>query len=448
MAFDPSIIMGYRGMGELPNPMNQLAQVSQIQAAQQQRQMNALKMQEAQSAAEERNALRQLNPASADYENQLFKVSPQLGISYRKDKTAAEASEAVRQKNLVETAAAKSKFNSQMLRDISGRPSDANVNAYLEDIQASAIHNDAEKAKAKTAVEDLLKLPFEERKTYLAAQGAQPKELMDLYASKPVERSDGQSKWLEESNPRLPTFGQRVREAIPEQVTPGQASTAATALAGQKVTMRGQDLVNARAKENIDIHKETQRREADPAFQQTMSQARALGTNMAKDKVLRETQLPKVIDTATMTLNEIDALIGKRDEKGTLLKGQAPHPGFETAVGASWLPGARFIPGTSAADFQSRFDQIKGGAFLQAFETLKGGGSITNIEGEKGTSALNRMQLAQSEKEFVTAAKEFQSIIKTGVERAKKLAGAPSASTSASPHAEKTDAQIKEELGL
>jgi hypothetical protein len=46
MAFDPSIIMGYRGMGELPNPMNQLAQVSQIQAAQQQGQMNQMKIEE------------------------------------------------------------------------------------------------------------------------------------------------------------------------------------------------------------------------------------------------------------------------------------------------------------------------------------------------------------------------------------------------------------------
>ena len=46
MAFDPSIIMGYRGIGELPNPMNQLAQVSQIQAAQQQGQMNQMKIEE------------------------------------------------------------------------------------------------------------------------------------------------------------------------------------------------------------------------------------------------------------------------------------------------------------------------------------------------------------------------------------------------------------------
>jgi hypothetical protein len=36
MAFDPSIIMGYKGMGEVPNPVSQLAQVSQIQASQRQ----------------------------------------------------------------------------------------------------------------------------------------------------------------------------------------------------------------------------------------------------------------------------------------------------------------------------------------------------------------------------------------------------------------------------
>ena len=74
--------------------------------------------------------------------------------------------------------------------------------------------------------------------------------------------------------------------------------------------------------------------------------------------------------------------------------------------------------------FQSRFDQIKGGAFLQAFETLKGGGSITNVEGEKGTAALNRMGIAQSEKEFVQAAREFQAVIRAGVQRAQaKVSG-------------------------
>jgi hypothetical protein len=46
MAFDPSIVMGYRGLGELPNPMNQLAQVSQIQAAQRQGELSQMQFED------------------------------------------------------------------------------------------------------------------------------------------------------------------------------------------------------------------------------------------------------------------------------------------------------------------------------------------------------------------------------------------------------------------
>jgi hypothetical protein len=48
MAIDPSIAMGYRGLGELPNPMNQLAQVSQIQQSMRQGQMAELQFKKAQ----------------------------------------------------------------------------------------------------------------------------------------------------------------------------------------------------------------------------------------------------------------------------------------------------------------------------------------------------------------------------------------------------------------
>jgi len=46
MAIDPSIAMGYRGLGELPNPMNQLAQVSQIQSSQRQGEMAQMQIQQ------------------------------------------------------------------------------------------------------------------------------------------------------------------------------------------------------------------------------------------------------------------------------------------------------------------------------------------------------------------------------------------------------------------
>jgi hypothetical protein len=177
----------------------------------------------------------------------------------------------------------------------------------------------------------------------------------------------------------------------------------------------------------VRIAEDAAQREKDPVFQQTMAQAKATGQAVAKDKALAEQVLPKVLSTAESTLSLIDGLVGTPpvlDKNGKVIKqGTKPHPGFETAVGASLLPGARLVPGTDAADFQARFDQLQGGAFLQAFETLKGGGSITNIEGEKGTAALNRMNLAQSEKEFVQAAREFQDVVRKGVERAKKRVG-------------------------
>ena len=77
----------------------------------------------------------------------------------------------------------------------------------------------------------------------------------------------------------------------------------------------------------------------------------------------------------------------------------------------------------SAKDFDVRLDQLKGQQFLQAFESLKGGGAITEIEGKKATDAIARMDAASSEAEFTKAAREFQSVIRQGVARAKNAQG-------------------------
>jgi hypothetical protein len=114
----------------------------------------------------------------------------------------------------------------------------------------------------------------------------------------------------------------------------------------------------------------------------------------------------------------IDQMIGKRDDKGGLVDKSAPHPGFESVVGAG-IPLLRFMPGTDSAGFDALYGQITGKAFLQAFETLKGGGQITQIEGEKATQAINRMKLAQSEPEFIKAALEFRNNLRDGMAKAK-----------------------------
>jgi hypothetical protein len=176
MALNPNIALGVRPL-EVPNQLAQYGQMQQIMAAQDAQQFNALKMQEAQAAMEERNALRRLNPSAPDYEAQLFKVNPQLGISYRKEQATTAAQKAAETKSLAEAAAAKQKMMGQAYRDISGRPSDANITAHLEDIAESTLYSDAEKASITKRGTALLAMPFAERQMFLAQQGASASEL-------------------------------------------------------------------------------------------------------------------------------------------------------------------------------------------------------------------------------------------------------------------------------
>jgi len=125
-------------------------------------------------------------------------------------------------------------------------------------------------------------------------------------------------------------------------------------------------------------------------------------------------------------------LVGKRDSKtGALLdvekvdpktgktvkvKSQ-PHPGFNTTVGATFIPGARFVSGTDAASFMSRFDQIKGASFLEAFESLKGGGAITEKEGEAATRAMARLDRTQNEADYRAALRDLKSAVTPAIQR-------------------------------
>lgn len=136
-----------------------------------------------------------------------------------------------------------------------------------------------------------------------------------------------------------------------------------------------------------------------------------------------ESQAKSGITSMQTAISNIDELIGKRDAAGNVIS--KPHAGFESAVGVS-IPktfGAGFLPGTDTTNFNKRLEQLKGGAFLQAFETLKGGGQITEVEGKKATAAITRMDTAQSEEEFVAAAREFRDAVESGMQKLAPRAG-------------------------
>jgi hypothetical protein len=182
---------------------------------------------------------------------------------------------------------------------------------------------------------------------------------------------------------------------------------------GQRIGLEGR---------RVAVLEENALRDKDPAFQQQMAAAKATGEAIAKGDLAAVQALPKVIARAEEGVRLIDELIGKRDSKGQLMDKSKPHPGFSTTVGTIWSPVARNIPGTDAAGFMARYDQLKGASFLEAFESLKGGGAISEVEGTKATNAINRMSIATNEAEFIRAGLDLQDVIRTGVKNAQAKA--------------------------
>lgn len=153
------------------------------------------------------------------------------------------------------------------------------------------------------------------------------------------------------------------------------------------------------------------KQELDPEFQAQKAAKIAQSKETAKLQAKGQADLPNAITQGETTIKLVDDILA--------------HPGFNMSVGAKAPLGkvASFVPGTDAASFDIALNQLKGKQFLEAFESLKGGGQITQIEGEKATQAQSRMDKANTQEEFIKAAREFQGILRNGLERAKARAG-------------------------
>ena len=81
------------------------------------------------------------------------------------------------EKTQIESAAKKQTMLQSMARDLSTRPSDANIMAYAEDIAASPLFTPEEKAAVKRRAQDLLSKPMDQRVPDLASQGASAADL-------------------------------------------------------------------------------------------------------------------------------------------------------------------------------------------------------------------------------------------------------------------------------
>ncbi len=428
MPINPNIALAVKGI-ELQDPLAQYGRVAAIQGAQQQNQLAQLQMQQVQREQESTNALNRAyaeayNPQTGEVDVNKLRGSLSTGGFGSKlpgiEKGLADLGKAKtdQQKSQVDLVDAKLKQSRQFLDTVD--PSDPNAPAqYWSWVQAQ--HNDP-----------VLGPVLRARGVDVAQSMARFKQAIQQgpasFAQLLNQSKLGTEKFMELNKPQLSTMdlGGKVESRTFAPLT-GELKTIGTQTKtmapGEAERIKNEGLRIGLEGRRVAVLEENARRDADPAFQQRMGAARATGEAIAKGDVQAVQALPKIIGRAEEGMRLIDELVGKRDSKtGRLLKGEEAHPGFQNAVGATWLPGARFVPGTDAAGFMSRFDQIKGASFLEAFESLKGGGAITEKEGQKGTDAINRMSTSTDEKEFVRAAIDLQDVIRTGVKNAQSRA--------------------------
>lgn len=215
-----------------------------------------------------------------------------------------------------------------------------------------------------------------------------------------------------------PLTGQPVGQGQRKSVTPGEVLSA-------NVNMRGQNMTDTR--DRIGIAYNTGFDAPKFGFQNPNVPGVTPGMSPATANQVAGAFGKKRAETVEQAQVDLPGAIAQTQQTVKLVKDLVNHPGFSGTVGAKG-PSGMFaaagygIPGTDAQDFKVRLDQLKGQAFLQAYQTLKGGGSISNAEDAKATTAMNRMQTSQSEKEFKAAASEFTEVLQAGLARAQQKA--------------------------
>ena len=415
MPIDPNIAMGYKPI-QIESPLNQFAQVSQLQNFQNQ---NAL----IQRQLEKENMLNELyqqayNPETQgiDY-NKLTQLAASGGIGSAIPQIQKSASEVTKTK--YESAKL---FNEVVVERLKlsreGLATVTTPEQFLEQINSH--HDDpileewlsSKGISREKSISDAIKAmqqPGGFERLLTASKVGVEKALEQQYVNQNLGNI--------ERVLSLPKYGTGAARVVQGSAASIGLSPAQSAQIANERTRIGLEA------ERVNLAKTAQERAFNPEFQQMMAESKVKGELIAKDKIQAQLALPKVINNATDILANIDLMIGKqeiRDKSGRIIQEEGPsHPGFASAVGMGF--GARFIPGTDAAGFQALYDQVMGQTASEVYESvLKGAGSITKSEQEFATKARNRMALAQSEKEFIKAADDYRTIIMRGIEDAKK----------------------------
>jgi len=422
MPINPNIAMGVQGL-QLNNPLDAYAKMSQIQGMQNQNALAQYGLAKAQREDEGQNALalavkESLDGATGEVNvNTLTRKLGERGQGGLIPKVSKEYQEAANSKTAGEKAKvdlldAKLKQSRAFLDTID--PNDPNAaQQYIQWHEAN--HSDPILGAALAA----RGVTADQARARIMSALQQPGGLQTLINQSKL----GAEKFIEMNKP----------VQIAQDTGDGGRVLTRPGLGGPATVVEGSEYKNnLSAKDKADLALRN-RQVAVQEGQLSLARQKATTDDSTEDKKTKQERektrlaLPNLEDKAAESIALIDSLVGDAnlDSKGNLVipeGGREPHPGFGQAVGVG-IPGLKYVHGTDTAGFTARLKQAQGGAFLEAVQEMKGSGALSNAEGKSATQAIQRMDAATSEKEFISAARDFQNAVRRGLKNAKNKAG-------------------------
>jgi hypothetical protein len=187
----------------------------------------------------------------------------------------------------------------------------------------------------------------------------------------------------------------------------GEASVVPGFLNSSQLLNYGNELAKQTAKSQMDTVEAI--KDGAPTL---VRRSEALGQNLQSKFTPKQIETQKAQAIAQQDLPQITSVV---DEAKDIIKQLRSQPGGGNAVGFGLGEfGKNFWPsGTPQAGFVNLHDQLKAKDFSIAFPTLKGGGSVTEYESKTAANAMSRVSLSLSEKEYLKALEEAESVLDT-----------------------------------
>jgi hypothetical protein len=187
MPIDPRISLGVQPL-QVADPMARYSQLAGIQNAQNQNALAQYQLGSAQRTEKAQNLLADAYSQSTDPKTGEIDYNKLTGLvaaggggaqipAIVKSRREMEQAALTQRETAFKVEKAKNDFIAQAKRDTSQNPSDANLTAFKEDLIANPLFNAAEKKQYAANVDRILAMPVDQRRSFMASQGASAGEL-------------------------------------------------------------------------------------------------------------------------------------------------------------------------------------------------------------------------------------------------------------------------------